>query len=97
MLSRKNDDIFGTKDHKPYLDEESDRIEKAGGYVMIQRVNGELAVSRTFGDFDYKNVPNLPDNKQLVISEPEIYSIKRDLVIFLKIKINNLIRFLVFR
>lgn len=85
MLSRNNAEVFCTKDHKPYLEKERDRIQKAGGFVLIQRVNGCLAVSRTFGDFDYKNVPNLPNNQQLVISEPDIYSVKRDPVFILVI------------
>ncbi len=31
-------------------------FQNAGGSVMIQRVNGSLAVSRALGDFEYKNV-----------------------------------------
>lgn len=38
--------VFTTQDHKPGLPTERDRIVKAGGSVMIQRVNGSLAVSR---------------------------------------------------
>ncbi len=33
---------------------EYDRILKAGGYVQDNRVNGNLNVSRTFGDFNNK-------------------------------------------
>lgn len=42
-------------DHKPYGEIERDRIEKAGGFVQWNRVDGDLAVSRAFGDFSYKN------------------------------------------
>ena len=35
-------------------DGEKRRIEEAGGRVMIQRINGSLAVSRALGDFEYK-------------------------------------------
>ena len=45
---------FETKDHEPM--EEIERIEKAGGYVFGTRVGGELAVSRAFGDWKYKNI-----------------------------------------
>lgn len=54
VLSRRTNEIFSTEDHKPYLEKERDRIVKAGGSVMIQRVNGSLAVSRALGDYEYK-------------------------------------------
>jgi len=68
---------FVTSDHKPYNEEERKRIENAGGSVMIQRVNGSLAVSRALGDYDYKNSPNLPPTKQLVSAEPDLDIIER--------------------
>ena len=37
-----------TLDHKPSNPPERERIQNAGGNVMIQRVNGSLAVSRYF-------------------------------------------------
>lgn len=68
---------FGTKDHKPVNPEEKNRIEAAGGMVIIQRINGALAVSRALGDFDYKRVDNLPPKDQLVSPVPEITCIER--------------------
>ena len=38
-----------TTDHKPINPAEKERIQNAGGSVMIQRVNGSLAVSRALG------------------------------------------------
>ncbi|KAM3716426.1 Protein phosphatase ppm-1.A [Dirofilaria immitis] len=78
VLARKNQAAFGTEDHKPFLPKERDRIVNAGGSVMIQRVNGSLAVSRALGDFEYKAVPGLDATKQLVSPEPDIYTIVRD-------------------
>ena len=37
---------LATQDHKPSNTIERERIQNAGGNVMIQRVNGSLAVSR---------------------------------------------------
>lgn len=51
--------------------------------MMIQRVNGSLAVSRALGDYDYKTVPNLPQNQQLVSPEPDVYVIERNPVGYL--------------
>lgn len=57
---------------------ERQRIQEAGGTVLIQRVNGSLAVSRALGDFEYKNNPNRRPDQQLVSPEPEITSYARN-------------------
>lgn len=41
-------------DHKPSREDESQRIRNAGGYIINNRVMGELAVSRAFGDAEFK-------------------------------------------
>ncbi|KAL7636403.1 UNVERIFIED_CONTAM: hypothetical protein RMT77_013178 [Armadillidium vulgare] len=68
---------FSTLDHKPFNPTEKERIQNAGGSVMIQRVNGSLAVSRALGDFEYKNVEGKGPCEQLVSPEPEIYQERR--------------------
>ncbi|KAI6190710.1 PPM-type phosphatase domain-containing protein [Aphelenchoides bicaudatus] len=78
LLCRSASEFFATMDHKPYLEHERERIVKAGGTVMIQRVNGSLAVSRALGDFEYKSVPGLKATEQLVSPEPDVYVVKRD-------------------
>lgn len=78
ILCRKEAVHFATTDHKPYNQGERDRIEKAGGTVMMQRVNGSLAVSRALGDFDYKRGDTLAAVEQLVSPQPEINKLERD-------------------
>lgn len=55
-----------TKDHKPSLPEELQRIIEAGGIVTSGRVGAKLAVSRAIGDHQYKQNPSLPADKQKV-------------------------------
>jgi len=49
-------------EHTPNRQDERMRIENANGSVFHNRINGELSVSRAFGDYEMKD---------LVISEPE--------------------------
>ena len=43
-----------TEDHRPGTGNETRRIHEAGGVVQRGRINGQLAVSRSFGDFFFK-------------------------------------------
>jgi len=78
MLVRNNKIQFTTQDHKPVNPTERERIQNAGGTVMIQRVNGSLAVSRALGDYEYKQVEGKGPCEQLVSPEPEVSIIDRD-------------------
>ncbi|XP_034942633.1 protein phosphatase 1B isoform X2 [Chelonus insularis] len=71
--------VFSTRDHKPALPAEKERIQAAGGSVMVERVNGSLAVSRALGDYEYKNVEGRGPCEQLVSPEPEIFVRDRDM------------------
>ncbi|KAK6639422.1 hypothetical protein RUM43_007695 [Polyplax serrata] len=77
LLCRNGEPEFSSEDHKPYVPVERDRIQKAGGSVMFQRINGSLAVSRALGDFEYKSVEGKGQCEQLVSPEPEIYVLDR--------------------
>lgn len=77
VLYRNSNVCFSTLDHKPGNPREKERIQNAGGTVMIQRVNGSLAVSRALGDYDYKNVDGKGPTEQLVSPEPEVFEMMR--------------------
>ena len=65
--------LFATQDHKPQNPEERARIEKCGGMVRMNRVDGDLAVSRAFGDATFKRHLDGTDlRNQRVIAVPEI-------------------------
>lgn len=66
-----------SQDHKPQNDIEKKRIENAGGSVMMNRVNGDLAVSRALGDFGYKANADMIPEKQMVSPEPDIHIVER--------------------
>eukprot|EP00049_Salpingoeca_infusionum_P001090 m.45075 g.45075 ORF g.45075 m.45075 type:complete len:380 (-) comp10863_c0_seq1:4339-5478(-) len=69
--------LFATTDHKPTDPIEKQRIEKARGYVQMARVNGNLAVSRSLGDFNYKDVATMKPEEQKVSCEPDMTVIAR--------------------
>jgi serine/threonine protein phosphatase PrpC len=66
-------------DHKPNDPVELNRITSAGGFVRMKRVDGDLAVSRAIGDFQYKNRVNLPPELQKVTALPDILVYPRDM------------------
>ena len=78
LLCRRGEVVFSTVDHKPYLQTERERIEKAGGNVVLQRVNGSLAVSRALGDIAYKRPQDKPATEQIVSPEPDVSAMRRE-------------------
>lgn len=75
--SEEKKEIYNSTDHKPTNPIEAKRIEKAGGKVFYGRITternyGGLAVSRAFGDFQYKKLHDKDSNPESVSMEPEI-------------------------
>ena len=62
-----------SKDHKPENNLERERIEKAGGHVSFGRVCGNLSLSRSIGDFEYKKRKDLNPKKQIVTAFPDLH------------------------
>ncbi|XP_023147245.1 protein phosphatase 1K, mitochondrial [Amphiprion ocellaris] len=68
MLCRRGKALKLTVDHTPERKDEKERIKKSGGFITWNslgqpNVNGRLAMTRSIGDFDLKNMG--------VIAEPE--------------------------
>lgn len=59
-------------DHKPTLTSEKSRIVAADGFVEMDRVNGNLALSRAIGDFEFKSNDKLSPYEQIVTCVPDI-------------------------
>ncbi|CCK69470.1 type 2C protein phosphatase PTC2 KNAG_0C03660 [Huiozyma naganishii CBS 8797] len=59
-------------DHKPTLLSEKSRIIAADGFVEMDRVNGNLALSRAIGDFEFKSNEALGPHEQVVTCVPDI-------------------------
>jgi serine/threonine protein phosphatase PrpC len=56
--------------HKPFMPAEQQRIEAAGHYVVNGRLDGALAISRAFGDYQFKVTSPQVDGKEGVLKNP---------------------------
>ncbi|TYH16555.1 hypothetical protein ES288_A05G125600v1 [Gossypium darwinii] len=65
-----------SKDHKPDLELEKDRILKAGGFIQVGRVNGSLNLARAIGDVEFKQNKSLPAERQIVTANPDINTVE---------------------
>jgi serine/threonine protein phosphatase PrpC len=85
VLSRGGCALELSNDHKPSLQTEADRINRAGGFVVeqscgphtIHRVNGNLSLSRSIGDLRFKKNTDLSAAEQIVSCVPEVQTCKR--------------------
>ena len=75
VLGRKGRAVEMSQDHKPDLPEELARITGAGACVVEGRVNGNINLSRSLGDLEYKTVQSLPAERQAVTAMPDVRSV----------------------
>lgn len=51
--------------------------QKAGGFIEMGRVCGNLAVSRALGDYAYKDKPELPAEAQKICCDCDMTTLER--------------------
>jgi protein phosphatase 1G len=86
VLCRNGQAVPLSEDHKPNCPQERQRIAKAGGSIersaygrVVQfRVNGNLNLSRSIGDLEYKKNPNLQPDEQMICATPDVLEIARE-------------------
>nr|TKR97364.1 hypothetical protein D5086_0000213570 [Populus alba] len=76
VISRKGQAYEMSKDHKPGLEVERERIRNAGGFIVVGRVNGTLNLSRAIGDTEFKQNKKLPAEQQIVTANPDIKTVE---------------------
>ncbi|XP_027775121.1 probable protein phosphatase 2C 60 [Solanum pennellii] len=72
VISRKGQAYNLSRDHKPELEVERERILKTSGFIHAGRVNGSLNHARAIGDMEFKQNKFLPAEKQIVTANPDI-------------------------
>lgn len=72
VIARKGIAYPMTVDHKPDLDSEKNRIYKADGWVAEGRVKGNLNLSRSLGDMEYKSNKKLKPEEQMITAFPDL-------------------------
>lgn len=72
VLCRDGKAVALSDDHKPDNEGELRRITKASHHVEDSRVDGNLALSRAFGDFQYKDQNQLGPEDQAVTANPDL-------------------------
>lgn len=76
MASINGNAIPLSRDHKPTLKDERERIEAAGGWVEFNRVNGQLALTRALGDFMFKRNERKSPQEQIVTGNFKFFNKK---------------------
>ncbi|XP_022851108.1 probable protein phosphatase 2C 60 [Olea europaea var. sylvestris] len=72
VISRGGQAYNLSRDHKPDLEVERERILEAGGFIHAGRVNGSLNLARAIGDMEFKQNKYLPAEMQIVTANPDV-------------------------
>lgn len=72
VLCKKGKAYQMSLDHKPDLFIEKNRIYKAGGWVSEGRIKGNLNLSRSLGDLEYKTNKALSQKDQMITAHPDL-------------------------
>lgn len=72
VLCKKGNAFQMSLDHKPDLFIEKNRIYKAGGWVSEGRIKGNLNLSRSLGDLEYKGNKSISKKDQMITAYPDI-------------------------
>ncbi|KAE8665233.1 putative protein phosphatase 2C 70 [Hibiscus syriacus] len=65
-----------SRDHKPDLEVEKERILRAGGFIHAGRINGCLNLARAIGNVEFKQNKFLPAEKQIVTANPDVNTVE---------------------
>eukprot|EP00250_Pteridium_aquilinum_P003596 c13904_g1_i2 orf=308-1483(-) len=82
VLCRRGKAVDMSRDHKPYYEDERNRIEALGGYVDDGYLNGQLGVARALGDWHMEGLKGAgcplsaePEVKQFLLTEDDEFLI----------------------
>lgn len=77
VLFTKNCNVYSlSRDHKPHIKTEEQRIIRAGGYIYNGRVNRKLNLTRAIGDLFYKQNKNFSLKEQIITAFPDVINHK---------------------
>lgn len=76
VLVRGDEIIQLTTDHKPNVKSEVERIQRCGGVIRNNRVNGNLSLTRALGDSQFKKGNDV--EKYIISPVPEITNVDLD-------------------
>ena len=93
ILTKKDDVKMLSYDDKVTDENENERIKKQGGSIIDGRIEGQLLITRAFGDWELKNfgvscIPHIKkielskDDKYVIIASDGVWDVNTDMEIF---------------